>query len=234
MSIDFYQGNDPRDLPAYTPTQAATYLRLSDGAIRTWTRGYWSTTKSGRNKIPPVIDLPGDGTALSFTNLVELHVLRAIRHVHSVPLQRVREALAFVGHRLGVPHPLATRDFETDGVDLFVEELGSLITASRSAKQVVLREAFVVHLHRIERDEAGLAARLFPFTRDGDARSPSLIVIDPGIAFGRPVIAGTGVPVDVVVERFRAGESVSALARDYRVEDLAIEEAVRSDVRWAA
>ena len=75
----------------------------------------------------------------------------------------------------------------------------------------------------------GLALRLFPFVRsDDEAEQPKLVVIDPRIAFGRPVIDGTGIPVEDIAERFLAGESAEALAKDFRVEQEMVEEAVRA------
>ena len=64
----------------------------------------------------------------------------------------------------------------------------------------------------------------------------SLLAINPAVGFGKPVIAGTGIPTAVLAERFKAGESVQALAEDYGAEKTAIEEAIRVelDLRIAA
>jgi uncharacterized protein (DUF433 family) len=51
--------------------------------------------------------------------------------------------------------------------------------------------------------------------------------IDPRISFGRPVLAGTGIQTTIVVERYKAGESVEELAKDYGRGRLDIEEAIR-------
>jgi uncharacterized protein (DUF433 family) len=51
----------------------------------------------------------------------------------------------------------------------------------------------------------------------------------PTVSFGRPVIAGTGIPVSAIYERYRAGDSVVELARDFRLEASAIEEAIRCE-----
>ena len=41
------------------------------------------------------------------------------------------------------------------------------------------------------------------------------IVIDPQIAFGRPVLLRAGVSTDAIAERIDAGETVAELAADY-------------------
>ncbi|MFN9730786.1 MAG: DUF433 domain-containing protein, partial [Pseudomonadota bacterium] len=64
--------------------------------------------------------------------------------------------------------------------------------------------------------------------------APSAIVIDPRFGFGRPVIEGSGVRIDVMVERFNSGEGIVELAADYGLTDAAIEDAIRMDSRRAA
>lgn len=82
-------------------------------------------------------------------------------------------------------------------------------------------------------DPQGLAIRLFPFIRATGNDQPRTIVIDPALGFGRPTLAGKGVRVDVVVERYRAGESVQELAHDYGVSVDLIDDAVRCELRAA-
>jgi len=85
---------------------------------------------------------------------------------------------------------------------------------------------------RLERIEyrGKRAARIIPLLRKTGAveAPPRLIVVDPRLGFGRPVLNGPGIPVSVIRERFDAGESVLHLAKDYGVGVEAIEEAVRA------
>jgi uncharacterized protein (DUF433 family) len=127
---------------------------------------------------------------------------------------------------------LITAKFRTDGVDLFVEELGKLINAS-SDGQTVMADALRLSLARVEHDQDGLAARLFPFVR-GDGREPKVIVVDPRLSFSKPVVAATGVPVSVIVGRYRAGEDVSAIAEDYGISVDQTHDAIRTAIRAAA
>jgi uncharacterized protein (DUF433 family) len=59
---------------------------------------------------------------------------------------------------------------------------------------------------------------------------PKWVVIDPQVQFGRPVLAGTGIPTFVIAERYEAGESISDLARDYDRPEKEIEEAIRCEL----
>ena len=98
----------------------------------------------------------------------------------------------------------------------------------------VMKEILGIYLKRIEWDAQGLPIKLYPFIRDTDVPAapvsdPRVVVMSPSVSFGRPVIAGTGITVSSIYERYRAGDSVADLARDLRLESGAIEEAIRCE-----
>jgi uncharacterized protein (DUF433 family) len=126
----------------------------------------------------------------------------------------VRKALRFVESELDIAQPLIEQEFLTDGLDLFVEYYGKLINVSR-AGQTEIRSLLEASLERVERDPKGLAERLFPWMREPG--EPREVEIDPRRAFGKLVVAGTGIPTAVIADRLRAGDSLVHLARDYHL-----------------
>jgi uncharacterized protein (DUF433 family) len=170
---------------------------------------------------------------LSFNNLVEGFVLSAMRKEHHVTMPRTRKALSYVARQLGTHRPLITTQFKTDGVDLFIEQVGALLNVSRGG-QVVMKETIEGLLTRIEWDSSGLAQRLYPLARTEPNSQPKAIVIDPTMSFGRPVLSGTGIRTEIIAERYRAGESAAELATDYDVALELIEDAVRMGLQRAA
>jgi uncharacterized protein (DUF433 family) len=90
-----------------------------------------------------------------------------------------------------------------------------------------------MYLERVERDEDGMASRLYPFTRSLPHDSPRLVVIDPRVAFGKAVLVGTSIPTGVIAERFKAGDSVAILAGDYNRPAEEIQEAIRCELEAA-
>ncbi len=225
---------DPRRLPAYTIAEAAHYLRMPEGTLRSWVAGRLYPAGGQAKRSRPLIHLEDPRHQyLSFINLVEAHVLAAIRRRHGVKLPKVRKALDYLRRRFQVEHPLIDQAFQTDGLDLFIECYGDLINASREGQRA-MKEIIGVYLKRIERDAKGIPIRLFPFTRDTEASAapsadPRVVVMNPSVSFGRPVITGTGIPVSSIYERYKAGDSVADLARDFRLEISAIEEAIRCE-----
>ncbi len=228
--LELYGGIDPRDIPTYSIGDAARYLRIPAGTIRSWTVGRRYPVADGSNFFNPLIPIQNrKPRLLSFTNLIEVQVLRAIRQHHQIQLDKVRTALDFIDEQFQIPHPLARERFRTDGVNLFIERYASLINASEKG-QGELKDALNAHLERIEADETGLASKLYPFTRSNEENNPRFVVIDPRIAFGRLVIDGTGIATSVVAERYHAGDSIDNLADDYNCDRLYIEEAIRCEM----
>jgi hypothetical protein len=127
-----YGGRDPRDLPAYTLPLAARLVRIPTVTLRSWVLGRtYETASLGKKRAMLLIDPPPGGHGfLSFTNLVEAHVLASMRRVHEIKLHKCRRAIHFMKTNLRVEHPLARETFRADGVDLFVDKLGSVINVS--------------------------------------------------------------------------------------------------------
>lgn len=225
-------GLEVRDLPNYSLTEVAKYLQLPTGTLRSWVYGRYYPTRQGKQYFTPLIELASE-KQLSFNNLIEVHVLSAIRRLHQVPLAKVRVALDYLNQEFSAPHPLAKLEFQTDGVNLFVEQFGGLLNVSLTG-QLALKEVFYQFLSRIERDPSGLPIKLFPFTRNFDINSPRIVVIDPRISFGRPVLIETGIPTIILAERYKAGESINELAIDYQCDPSLIEEGIRCELDLVA
>jgi uncharacterized protein (DUF433 family) len=228
------EAGDPRLLPAYSVAEAAHYLRMPKQTLRSWVAGRFYPVAGQTKRSRPLIQLDDPKRQyLSFINLVEAHVLAAIRRRHGVTLPKVRPALDYVRRQFQIDRPLIDQTFQTDGLDLFVERYGDLINASREGQQA-MKEIISLYLRRIERDASGFPIKLYPFTRDTESTAapkadPRLVVMNPAISFGRPVIAGTGIPVSSIYERYKAGDSVAELAQDFRLDTSAIEEAIRCE-----
>ena len=214
--------------PSYTVSEVAGFLFLPTSTLRSWVMGRVYPTKVGARRFRALIHAPQTNpTVLSFINVVEAHVLSAIRRTHHIPVQKVRRALDYVEHRFRVEHPLADREFLTDGVELFVEGRGGELEVASRGGQLGIRDLLAAHLRRIDRDPRGVPIRLYPFTRYREIEEPRPVTIDPRIAFGRPVLSGTGIPTEMIAERFNAGESIDELATDYGRRREEIEEAIR-------
>jgi uncharacterized protein (DUF433 family) len=200
------------DQPAYSCLQASQYLGLRPATLRGWI---------GRDGL---INTPAANT-LSFNNLAEAHILKAMRRDHKLPLQRIRRALKELEKMRHTTHPLLDETFETDGVGLCIRDEEDVINLSQSS-QKEFREFVALYLHRIERKN-GQVTRLYPFVVAERADEPKSISISPTVSFGKPVLVGTGISTSVIAGRFHARDSVQDLAAEYQVDPGILEDAIR-------
>lgn len=204
---------DPNDAPAYSVAQAAHYVGLPYATMRDW------AGETGLIATPAPL-------TLSFNNLAEAHILRAMRRRHRLSMQGIRKALARLKRIHKTEHPLLDESFRTDGISLCIEEEDRIINLSADL-QTEIRQFVELYFDRIERGRGGKAAKLFPFIKKESYDAPRHVSISPAIAFGQPVLAGTGISTALIAGRFASSDSVADLAREYDVEIGALEDAIR-------
>lgn len=203
----------------YAIAEAAVYLGVPRSTLRTWVRGHDYRVQNETRTMKPVIKADPSGL-LSFNNLAEAYVLASLTRRFDLPLQRVRTAL----NSIGGTRPLLTTVFRTDGRGIYVEKMGALVDAVRG-DQAAMREVLESSLERVDLDQQRLPLRLYPWRREpNEAR---IIALDPRRAFGKPTVAGSGVQIEVIIDRLRAGESVSQLAAEYGLAGDVIEGVLR-------
>lgn len=230
------------DVPLYSISDAARHIDVSRSTFDTWARGY-SRRSTGRTPVtgaPVITLLPSDdrGPTVPFIGLAEGFVLAAFRQA-GVPLQRIRPAITRLQERLGIEHVLASKSLYTDGAEVlydYAETTGdtpegksarALVVARND--QLVFREVVDSYLRRIEfaTDDWARAIHL-PQYRTAD------VVIDPERSFGIPIFARGAVRVEVVLSRFKAGESFDALSEEFGVPTDELLDALRVHTDTAA
>ena len=216
--------DDNLELPMYGLAEAALYLRVPIKTLEYWVLG--------RGKIKPMIKVAGrHPRSLSFMNLLECHMLSAMRGVYNLKLPKIRKAVVHLQNNSQFKHPLIEEPLFTNRIDVLIKELDTYLNISRDG-QYVIPQIAAVHLERIEYDKGKF--KFYPFVRQRTAEEPKYIVIDPKVGFGKPVIAGTGISTAVIASRFNARESVPDLAEEYGLKPEQIEEAIRWETRAVA
>ncbi len=81
---------DIYNIPTYSVTDASRYLNIPLPTLSTWLNGRKYHTKQGKQNFLPLIQRPwAQMSQLSFTNLIEAHILRVIRTIHNISLDKV-------------------------------------------------------------------------------------------------------------------------------------------------
>ncbi|MGH7665815.1 MAG: DUF433 domain-containing protein [Candidatus Dormibacteria bacterium] len=224
---------DPRVTdPLLTFREASGYLGVPLSTFHSWTRSS-GPQPDGR---PVVLSLADGGSsrAIPFIGLVEGYVLQAFRGA-GVPVRRIRPALARLDEEIGIRHALASRHLYTDGCEVLYDYAAHLgddllrsLTVVRSG-QNVFPEIVAGYLSRVSWDEQD-----WPHGLRLPAFRAATVVVDPARAFGRPMLEHGGARVEDVLDRFRGGDGLAAIARDFEVPLEECEDVVRVALAQAA
>jgi uncharacterized protein (DUF433 family) len=223
--------------------EAARYLAVPSSTLTTWAYGYQRHRPGGGiAAASPVITatrpVRRHDPAMPFIGLAEGYALAAFRHA-GVPMQRIRPAIDALDRELGLSHALASQRLYTDGAEVlydYAQHVGDTPEGLVARDLVVVRnnqrvftEAVEQYLSRVD------------FSSDGYARLIRLpqyrvaeVTVDPDHAFGRPRFAHGGAPLDDVIDLFRAGEPVDAVADEFGLTREEVEDAIRVSTREAA
>jgi len=226
---------DRRELPTYGIKETSHFLGMPVATLTSWVNGRAYPTTTGPRFFKPLIELASP-VLLSFYNLVEAHILLSTRKTHQVEMPAIRNAIDYVKRYYPSRRPLLSETFLTDGKDLFVKKIEKkadreqTINVSRGG-QLGFGPILDFYLRRIERDSKGLPIRLFPVRMNwpGNLNNdpPRVVVIDPAISSGRPVVNGTGIMAEIIVGRFNSGESIESITDDYGLKVNQVEEVIR-------
>ena len=222
---------NPLEIPNYTVEEAARYLLVPGSTIRYWTVGETGVT-------PLTTVYSRRPLLLSFKNLVELYVLESLRKIHDIGLPRIRKSVEDLRIEKPSKYPLADYQLATRGRTIYLEGDGDELINLTASGQHAFKTILNPFLKRVERDQEGIARKLFPFTSRQHQRNPDhaprVVVIDPRIAFGMPVLINSRISTAFLMSRRNGGTSISKLARDYGRSENEIEEAISLEEAKAA
>lgn len=221
--------DDPRVARAiFTLRETAAYLDVPKSTVH-----WWARSQQGE---PLITCFPRHGAqaTVPFIGFAEAYVLSSFRKA-GVPLQRIRPAVEVLKKEIGLQHALASKRLYTDGAEVIYDyanrsggdDLMELVVVRTKQRQ--FKEIVESYLRRIEYGGDGWASsvRLLSYRR-------AEVVVDPTVAFGRPLVAHGGARVEDLVDRFQAGDSVAEIASDFRVPKPQVEDVIRVATRNAA
>ncbi|WP_370324924.1 DUF433 domain-containing protein [Euzebya sp.] len=229
--------NDVRFVvPLYTVAEAARYVRVPSSTFRAWAMGYEVNAEPGRRVSgdPVITALPADRghPSIPFIGLAEGMVLAAFRKA-GVSLQHIRQAVPVLEEEVGLDHALASRRLYSDGAVILYDYVVSGAVDTEAAEdlagltrvvdnQLVFADVVRDYLRRITYGDDGLASALsLPYGDD------DLLRIRPEQAGGRPLFVRGRAPLDAVLARWRAGERMADIAKDFQIPRDDLEDAIR-------
>jgi len=214
--------DDLRERPRYTTRELARAVDVPPSTVGAWVRGYPYGVRRGGGRFEPVIQRPDENDArLSFNNLLEISVLRALRTTHEVKLGYIRQALKIAEREYGIKRLLMSAKLLAGAGEMFLKQYGKLLALSPT-KQLAMETIVEQFLSRVDfRD-----AQFFPTERSPLAKGHRLILITPFVSFGRPIISRIAVSTQTIAERLNAGEKRETIIRDYDLKEPEFDEAL--------
>lgn len=225
-------------LGLYSLSQTACLIHADRRALRRWVVGYDYSTAGPKGRVqrhsaplwaPQYAAGDLGEPVIGFRDLMELRVVREFVR-RGVPLLVVRHCLDAARALFGTPYPFTKQRFVTDGATIFHEAMkqgeseGALLNLRN--RQYTFREIVKDSLYSGIEYEGDFARRWFPEPR-GRA-----VVLDPGLQFGHPTLADSGVPTASVYASFLAeGKKRATVARLFEIEPRAVDAAVRFEER---
>lgn len=209
---------------------------MPSSSFGNWARGYKATFRTR----PPVVgqaivtsvDAPRLYPTIPFIGLAEGFVVHSFRRA-GLSLQHIRKAVAVLEKDIGIRHALASQRLFTDGASVLYDyaeregddELLTLVVTQQRVLADVVRE----YLRLVTYGSDGWPEKLFsPVT------ARPLVVVDPERGFGQPIFAKGAAPVESVVGRWKAGDSIAEVAEDFGVPPEDVEDYLRAAVPLAA
>jgi uncharacterized protein (DUF433 family) len=219
----------------YTIQEAARFIGVDVAAARRWAFGYQrnGTWYDGviLNELPE-----RDGSkAITFVELVELLFIRGFLK-SGVKWPRIREAARVAARMFDTRHPFAMRRCFADPGGVYAQLIdesdgGAVLVELAGDGQIAMEAALHIYLDQLNFNVDDVAQRWHPLG------SSEPVVLDPHMAFGSPVITGTGIRTATIAEMVgNDGTPVRDVAWMYDVEEWQVEAALRfeSSLRPAA
>jgi len=190
---------------------------------------YWRQEPLSRNRFAddygPLLENE-EAARVSFRSLASLFVVTAVFRPFFAPqpLWHSKEGVLFFEMTLEAMGRMTDDEGLSNDAEWVMSKLDRVFDHSPKMDRASFLKLIVLHQARVESRD-GIPVQLFPFTRDPAPDAPRTVVIDPELRFGRPTVKGA--PTDVLVERWRAGDSPADLAEDYGLTTDEVDEALR-------
>jgi uncharacterized protein (DUF433 family) len=222
---------NPLEIPNYTVEESARYLHIPRNTL-----AYWVIGDAGAAPLTTLYSRKP--LLLSFKNLVECFVLESLRTAHDIPLKSIRPSVEELRRVTRSKYPLADYQIATKHGKIYLEGDDDFLLTLNASGQKAFKPILGPFLKRVDRNTKGISERLFPFTRaeyqKAPEKAPSVVVIDPRVAFGKPVLVGTRISTSFLMSRKRSGATIAQLAEDYGRPEAEIEQAIYLEETSAA
>lgn len=203
----------------YSIPDASSILNMPTDKVRRWVKKYWELDFL-KSKTSEYTWGENRQKAFHFLMLIEIIAVDSFREV-GVSFSNIKLAHAKLSEMLGTMYPFAHAELMTDGKKILYELVDSSLLEVDEKQQLSFTSLVAPYCKKIDfGDKTQLAERFWPLGKDHQ------IVVDPRHSFGQPVISGTNITIDTIINLLKAGESPEFIASIYEVDKKAVKDVV--------
>jgi DNA-binding transcriptional MerR regulator/uncharacterized protein (DUF433 family) len=223
------------DIGLYTFHEAALLTKIPVRDLRRWLDGYsYPDKKHASVSVAPLweTELADDSLdGIGFHDLLEVRFVHAFRK-HGVSLQAIRLASKRARELFKTDYPFTSHQFRTDGRTIFasaIEETGETELLDLVRQQYAFRKVIEPSLYAgIEFNQEQVATRWYPAPRS------KAVVLDPTVAFGKPIVTHGSVRTSILYDAFITEGNKNLVAKLYEVPVAAVNAAIAFEESLAA
>ena len=192
----------------YNLPEAARLTGLRSQRVREWFNG-----RSKERARQPIFHSDyqsvGRDRAISFHDLIELFLAGQLRD-RGVSMQSLRKVHKRLQADLDTRHPFCRREVLTNHGKVFtlgLDEQGKREMIEVLTRQRAFPDILLPFLKRIDYDEATEMAKRWCIA--------NLVVLDPSICLGKPIIEGIGITTAILAASYEANDQNAELVADW-------------------
>lgn len=195
----------------YSIPDAAQILSMPTNKVRSWVKKYWEHDFLDSNESSVYTWGEQREKAFDFYTLIEIIAVDSFRKI-GVSFPKIKLAHQKLSELLKTKYPFAHAELMSDGDNVFYDIESSLLELSEK-QQFSFTELVAPYCKKIDfQQRTQLAERFWPLGKDHH------IVVDPHHSFGRPVITGTNITTDAILNMLKANENPEFIASIYNLD----------------
>lgn len=211
----------------YSYADADRLAGVSRGTSKRWLAGYvYRNLQGDRIERPPITPGLEDRGFVSFIDLIEIVAIGGLKAL-GFTLTQIRRIVIDCQDQVGVPRPLTTLKFKTNGYEIFVNQGDTLLGLGKKKGLRAWNEILGPFLEDLDYS-GSFVSRWWPLGKDKP------IVVDPDYGYGLPVVANSGVRTEIILERFQAGDLPAQIAKDFNLDSVEVERALQFEMKTRA
>lgn len=189
----------------FLPEDISLILGLEKNKINNWLKNYWSENIVKNNKVK----------SINFLTMIEIYVFNTLLE-NGFARKKILETYKNLSNIFKTNYPFANKTLYYSSNNIFCEKNNLYFD---SMKNYIISDFIIPFINKIVFSEiTNLAEKFYPLGKQSN------IVIDPQIQFGRPIIKGTRLTIDVIYELIQNNATIKDIQFNFDIEEDTIKE----------